>query len=191
MNKASHVPGEAELWIFIFADLILFGLFFVVRSWNRAILPELFAAGGEQMNRALGLANTLVLISSSAAVACGLHCVRLGRGREARIGYASAAALGSVFVFLKMLEYGQHIQAGASAVGNVYFMYYFAFTGIHLLHVLIGITALLVARSRCHSFISGVRSAQDGMVFIESAGVFWHLVDLLWIVLFLLIYLAR
>ncbi len=191
MNKPSHVPGEAELWLFIFGDLILFGLFFVLWSWNRAIAPDLFAAGGQQMHRMLGLANTLVLISSSAAVACGLHLARLGCGQHARLGYGAAAALGGVFVVLKALEYSLHVQAGASALGSSYFMYYFAFTGIHLLHVLIGITVLLVVMQRCRRLRAGVRPAPDDMVLLESAGVFWHLVDLLWIVLFFLIYVAR
>ncbi len=190
-GRAGHVPGEAELWIFIFGDLIVFGLFFVVWSWNRALLPELFAAGGEQMSLMLGLANTLVLITSSAAVACGLQLARQGQGQHARLSYTAAAALGSVFVIVKLFEYGQHLSAGASALGNDYFMYYFAFTGIHLLHVLIGIAALLLARRRCRLLQTGVPPRQGDLLMLEGVGVFWHLVDLLWIVLFFLIYVAR
>ncbi|MES2153385.1 MAG: cytochrome c oxidase subunit 3 [Pseudomonadota bacterium] len=190
MIKASRIPGEAGLWIFIFGDLMVFGLFFVVWSWNRALLPDLFAEGAGQMNRTLGLANTLVLITSSAAVASGLHLARLGRPLTARLAYVAAAALGCGFVMVKMIEYSQHIHAGANALGNAYFMYYFAFTGIHLLHVLIGITAQLAVVRRCRHLPVGICPATDDLVFLESVGVFWHLVDLLWIVLFFLIYVA-
>jgi nitric oxide reductase NorE protein len=189
--KAPHVPGEAELWLFIFGDLIVFGLFFSVWGWNHATQPELFAWGGAQMNRALGLTNTLVLITSSAAVASGLNLARLRRGREARLAYGTAAALGCTFVMLKAIEYGQHINAGADALGNSYFMYYFVFTGIHLLHVVIGIMALLFVMRRCGRFQPAVQFDLGDMAFLEGVGVFWHLVDLLWIVLFFLIYLVH
>jgi nitric oxide reductase NorE protein len=189
--KAPHVPGEAELWIFIFGDLIVFGLFFVVWAWNHATQPELFAWGGAQMNRALGLTNTLVLITSSAGVASALNLARLGRGREAGLAYAGAAALGCTFVILKAIEYSQHINAGADALSNTYFMYYFVFTGIHLLHVVIGTTALMFVMRRCRQLQPGRQPGEGDMVFLESVGVFWHLVDLLWIVLFFLIYLVQ
>ncbi|HSW15110.1 MAG TPA: cytochrome c oxidase subunit 3 [Solimonas sp.] len=189
--RASHVPGEAELWILILGDMIVFGLFFAIWGWNHATQPELFAWGGAQMNRALGLANTLVLITSSAAVASGLNLARLGRSHEARLSYAAAAALGCTFVVLKAIEYGQHIAAGADALGNSYFMYYFVFTGIHLLHVVVGITALLFVMQGCRRLQPGAPPAEGDVVFLESVGVFWHLVDLLWIVLFFLIYLVR
>ncbi len=189
--KASHVPGEAELWIFILGDMIVFGLFFAIWSWNRATQPELFAWGGAQMNQALGLANTLVLISSSAAAASGLNLARLGRGQQAGFAYAAAAALGCTFVILKAIEYDQHVGAGADALGNTYFMYYFVFTGIHLLHVLIGTTTLLFMMRRCRQLQTGCQPGEGDIAFLEGGGVFWHLVDLLWIVLFFLIYLVQ
>lgn len=185
------MPGEAELWIFILGDLVVFGLFFAIWGWSHATQPELFAWGGAQMNRALGLANTLVLITSSAAVASGLNLARLGRGHEARLAYAAAATLGCAFVIVKAIEYGQHINAGADALSSPYFMYYFVFTGIHLLHVLVGITALLFVMRRCRQLPPGRQPDEGDLVFLEGVGVFWHLVDLLWIVLFFLIYLVR
>lgn len=190
-TRTSHVPGEAELWILILGDMIVFGLIFAIWGWNHATQPDLFAWGGAQMNRALGLVNTLVLITSSAAVASGLNLVRLGRSHQARLSYAAAAALGCAFVIMKTIEYAQHIDAGANALDNSYFMYYFVFTGIHLLHVVVGIAALLFVTRRCRQFQPGARPAEGDLVLLEGVGVFWHLVDLLWIVLFFLIYLVR
>ncbi|MES2126353.1 MAG: cytochrome c oxidase subunit 3 [Pseudomonadota bacterium] len=188
-QAAAHVPGEAELWIFIFADMLLFGLFFAIWGWQHATEPELFAWGAAQMNRTLGLANTLVLITSSAAVAAGLAQAR--QGRPASRAYLAAAILGAVFVVLKVVEYSGHIAAGADPRTSAYFMYYFVFTGIHLLHVLIGIVALLFVAQRCHRLEPGRAADAADLVLLEGAGVFWHLVDVLWIVLFFAIYLAR
>ncbi|MBD3644460.1 MAG: cytochrome c oxidase subunit 3 [Alcanivorax sp.] len=184
------MPGEAELWIFILGDLVIFGLFFAIWGWNHASQPALFAEGGAQMSWAIGLANTLVLITSSAAVAAGLTLVRQGQGTAARRAYQLAAALGGTFVVLKVVEYSQHILAGASALNNVFFMYYFVFTGIHLLHVLVGIGALLLVIRRCRQLQPNTPPGERDVAFLEGIGVFWHLVDLLWIVLFFLIYLA-
>jgi nitric oxide reductase NorE protein len=88
------------------------------------------------------------------------------------------------------VEYSQHILAGASALNNVFFMYYFVFTGIHLLHVLVGIGALLLVIRRCRQLQPNTPPGERDVAFLEGIGVFWHLVDLLWIVLFFLIYLA-
>ncbi len=189
-TSAPHVPGEAELWIFIVGDLLVFGLFFAIWSWSRATQPDLFARGGAHVNLMLGLVNTLVLVTSSAAVAAGLTLARQGLGRAAALAYAGAAVSGCIFVGLKAVEYGQHVAAGADAFGNAYFMYYFAFTGIHLLHVVIGVAALLFAMLRCLRLPAHIADRGQLLV-LESVGVFWHLVDLLWIVLFFLIYLAR
>lgn len=189
-RKPAHVPGESELWIFILGDLVIFGLFFAIWGWNAATQPALFAEGGARMNWGIGLANTLVLITSSAAVASGLTLARQGQALAARRAYQVAAALGATFVVLKVVEYSLHILAGAGALSNDFFMYYFVFTGIHLLHVLVGICALLLVIRRCRRLQPGTLPGESDIAFLEGVGVFWHLVDLLWIVLFFLIYLA-
>ena len=183
-KSARHVPGEPELWLFVLGDLTVFGIFFGVWGWNHRDNPELFELGRSQMNQAVGLANTAALITSSAAVAMGLTIARGGGLRTARRWYLAAMALGGMFVALKAFEYHQHLHAGTSPDLRDFYMYYFVFTGIHLVHVLVGLLGLTVAVRRCHR-----DPRANDIAVLEGIGVYWHMVDVLWIVLFALIYL--
>lgn len=181
----THVPGESELWIFILGDMFVFALFFSVWSVNHALQPELFSAGHAQINQAFGLTNTLALLTSSLFVALGLNNAKSGQFQSARRWFQGAFGLGGLFVVVKCFEYREKILAGADALNNEFFMYYFVFTGIHLLHVLVGMVALLLMMRRC----SQPRADLADIPFLEGASVYWHMVDILWIVWFLLIYL--
>ncbi|MFF0496364.1 cytochrome c oxidase subunit 3 family protein [Nocardia aobensis] len=180
-----RVPGEPGLWILILGDLLVFAIFFGLWSWNKAHQPELFVQGRAQMNQAIGLANTLVLISSSAAVAMGLNRIRSCHPDDGRRWYRLAAGLGGAFVALKLLEYSNHVAAGADVLDDGFFMYYFVFTGIHLIHVVAGIIALLLVIRKSRRL--GVSSAE--LPIFEGVGVYWHMVDIVWIVLYSLMYL--
>nr|WP_042196207.1 cytochrome c oxidase subunit 3 [Kibdelosporangium sp. MJ126-NF4]CEL22467.1 Cytochrome c oxidase polypeptide III [Kibdelosporangium sp. MJ126-NF4]CTQ89323.1 Cytochrome c oxidase polypeptide III (EC 1.9.3.1) [Kibdelosporangium sp. MJ126-NF4] len=181
-RQRGHVPGEPELWMLILGDLTVFGVFFGIWGYNHAVQPELFASGRAHLNTTIGLANTLILLTSSLAVARGLESIRAKQGQRAARAYAAAAALGAAFVVLKAIEYSQHLLGDTSVLGNDFFMYYFVFTGIHLLHVLVGLGALAVLIRRC-------RRPEPSVPLFEGVGVYWHMVDILWIVLFSLIYL--
>ncbi|MEV6313771.1 cytochrome c oxidase subunit 3 [Streptomyces sp. NPDC051776] len=183
--RTPHVPGEPELWIFILGDLAIFGVFFTLWSWNHAHQPELFTWGRGKVSLTLGLINTVVLLTSSAAVAVGLILARARGPREASQYLKVAAVLGGFFVAVKSVEYTKHIAGPPHSLGNDFFMYYFVFTGIHLIHVLVGIIGLTWAFRRCRRPQRG----RSEIPFLEGVAVYWHMVDLLWIVLFLLIYL--
>lgn len=184
--RARHVRGEPELWIFILGDLTVFGLFFGVWGWNQAIHPDLFTWGQAHLSRGFGLVNTILLITSSAVVAGALELARRDQGLQASRAYLLAAALGSAFVVTKALEYREHARAQTYGLSNDFFMYYFVFTGIHLVHVIVGLMGLMFARWRCQR----LRPGATDVGFLEGVGVYWHMVDLLWIVLFYLIYVA-
>lgn len=180
-----HVPGEPELWVFLLGDMIVFAVFFGVWAVGEFRQPEVFDAGRQHASRVFGLVNTLALITSSWCVASGLRRARDNQFATAGHLFAAAWGLGGVFVVVKIFEYHHKIEAGADAVNNLFDMYYFVFTGIHLLHVLVGmiVLALMVSRMRREQ-----RSSAD-VPFLEGAGAYWHLVDVFWIVLFLLIYI--
>lgn len=180
-----HIPGEAELWIFILGDMLVFALFFGIWSVNHALKPELFSQSHAQINQTLGLINTLALLTSSWCVALGLNHAREGFFTVAGRWFRRAAALGGLFIAVKFVEYREKIIAGVDALNNEFFMYYFVFTGIHLLHVLVGLLALWLMMRRC----ANPKPDLGDMPFLEGAGVYWHMVDVLWIVWFLLIYL--
>ncbi|MHA3020607.1 cytochrome c oxidase subunit 3 [Mycobacterium sp. BMJ-28] len=167
--------------------MVVFAVFFAVWTAGAFDQPEVFDAGRRHAGRVFGLVNTLALITSSWCVASGLRLARADRFATAGRLFSAAWGLGAVFVIVKVFEYRHKIQAGADAVNNLFDMYYFVFTGIHLLHVLVGmiVLALMVGRTR------KVRRRSADIMFMEGAGAYWHLVDVFWIVLFLLIYIIR
>jgi len=185
MNKAKRIPGEEGIWVLLIGDLLAFSVFFLIFTYYRGQSPEMFAHGRESLNKIIGLANTLVLLTSSLFVALGVRRVRDDQPGAPRL-FTFALLLGGSFIVLKIFEYGQKLSAGITPLTNDFFMYYFAFTGIHLSHVIIGSVALMVmvrqAKSRPHS--------PTRTMIVECGGLFWHLVDLLWIVLFALFYVA-
>lgn len=184
--QAGHIPGEAGLWVMILGDMTVFGLFFITFAVYRIDDAALFAASQLQLNQALGLVNTLLLLTSSFAVASAVQALRAGRHASARRSTSIGIALGIGFVGVKAIEYGEKFAVGILPTTNDFFMFYFAFTAIHLLHVFVGLAALLFVRSRCTANVT-----TGGMSAVEGCGVFWHLVDILWVILFAIFYLHQ
>ncbi len=180
-----HVPGETELWIFIMGDLTVFGVFFTIWGWNYSRNPAIFELGRASMSQPIGLAETLTLITSSAAVVAALTQARWKQWSRAYGWYLAAIGFGAAFVVLKVVEYGRHLSGGIHPAAGEFFMYYFVFTGIHLLHVLVGLLALSAAARSMRP----AAPRRYGVALLEGIGVYWHMVDVLWVVLFSLIYL--
>lgn len=184
-RRQRHAPGENELWIFILGDMLVFFFFFCIWGVQHALHPELFQQGHAHMNLGFGLINTIVLLTASLFVVLGLGCARASRFAVARKHYMAALVLGLVFIVVKFFEYREKVLAGFNPLTNEFFMYYFVFTGIHLIHVVVGLVALLLMIRRCGQ----PQASAEDIPFLEGAGVYWHMVDVLWIVLFLLLYL--
>lgn len=183
---AGHVPGEEGVWLLISGDLILFSLLFVVFLRMRGEQPAVFEQGRSLLDQKLGLLNTLLMLSSSWFVATAIRAARRQMVRATVGCFGAALACGAGFVVVKGFEYGAKLGAGIGLTSSDFFMLYFIYTGIHLLHVVIGMGVLtaLILYSRSGGLAPGkLRN-------LESGASFWHLVDLLWIVLFALLYLA-
>ena len=182
-----HLPGEEGVWIFILGDMLIFGLFFCVFMYYRVQSPELFVESQSSLNQHYGALNTLLLLTSSWFVVLGVQAVRENMGALAGKLFAGAFFCGLGFGVVKFFEYGEKISQGVTLVTNDFFMYYYVFTGIHFLHVIIGMGILIYLwrKSDAVSFVqSDVRN-------FESGASYWHMVDLLWIVLFPLLYLVK
>lgn len=183
-----HVPGEPGIWILLCGDLLVFTVLFVVYLVKRGQAPELFATSQTHLNQTLGAVNTLVLLTSSLLVALALRALRSEqfRHRASALTYA-AAGVGSLFVMIKAIEYHEKFAAGITPSTNEFFTYYFTLTGLHLAHVCIGLGVLLI--------LARVARRPDptptNLAFFEGGGCFWHMVDLLWIVIFPLLFLVR
>ncbi len=181
-----HTPAETGLWLFILADMCIFALYFGVFAWDKHLHPEQFAAGQATLSTALGGANTIILLVSSYCMAKAVHAAR----RAATANYARYIALtigcGCAFLIIKAFEYTGKISAGHHIDSNLFYRDYFAFTGLHMLHVIIGLCLLAYAWRLGQS----TSDAHGHARFIEGTGLYWHMVDLLWVVLFALIYLV-
>jgi nitric oxide reductase NorE protein len=182
-----HMPGEEGIWIFIFGDMLVFSLFFITYLYYRGQNAALFTASQLHLNLAFGVINTFFMLTSSWFVATAVQTARKGRSTKTSRCFALAFLCGLGFVVVKYFEYSEKIHMGITPNTNDFFMYYYIFTGIHLLHVIIGMGVLVfLARiSRVASF--NERTVRN----LESGGSFWHVVDLLWIVLFALFYLVK
>ena len=181
-----RVPGEAGTWVFLLGDLLVFGVFFATFMVERAKAPELFDASRRTLHVGVGLTNTIVLLVSSLSVVVAIHAIRVAARSIAMYSLIAALVCGLTFVGLKAYEYTSLVEAGHSAGANHFYLYYFILTGLHLLHVCIGliVLALLMTQTR------RVEVSATRIAVIESGACFWHLVDLLWIVLFPLLYLV-
>ncbi|HSM94156.1 MAG TPA: cytochrome c oxidase subunit 3 family protein [Anaeromyxobacteraceae bacterium] len=190
------VASRMGMWIFLLTELFLFGGIFVAYAAYRALHREAFHHAGAELDAVLGVANTAVLLTSSLTVALGVHAFRRGRDREAPCWLGLTVLLAFAFLVVKGIEWvtkyqhglfpGQPRLGGLPAGERLFFGLYFAATGLHALHVvagavLLGVTCALVARGRVRP---------DAPSVLENAGIYWHLVDTIWIVILPLFYLA-
>ncbi len=167
--------------------MLMFGLLFLTFAVYRGDDLALYRAASAGLNQGIGLINTLLLLTSSWFVALAVHAFRAGRRSRAGAMLWLALLCGGGFVALKIVEYAEKIGAGITIATSDFFMFYFMFTGIHLIHVLIGMVVLI-----CLLVITRKAEAGPGdALALEGGGAFWHLVDLLWIILFCLFYLVR
>ncbi|WIM86057.1 cytochrome c oxidase subunit 3 family protein [Candidatus Mycobacterium wuenschmannii] len=180
-----HVPGDASMWFFVVGDLIIFGVYFVVYMYYRGVNHDLFLRSQARLNLDIGAVNTVVLLTSSLFVVLGVTAARAGDSGGALRRFCVAFAFGLAFPLLKMFEWIPEISDGVTPGANLFFMYYFVMTGMHLCHVLLGLVIM--------SFI--IRNLKTPgppkISFIETGATYWHMVDVLWLVLFALLYSMR
>ncbi len=181
-----HLPGEVGVWVFIVGDMLVFGLFFGVFMIERGADLEGFREGRDSLSTAFGAVNTLLLLLGSILVVLAMRAVREGAPDRASRLILGAMATGALFIVNKGVEYGEKLSAGITPGDGGFYTLFYAFTGIHLLHLLIGMGALVLMRRLA---IRTQRRERD-VASMESCASYWHLVDLLWVVLFPLLYLV-
>jgi nitric oxide reductase NorE protein len=171
--------------VFIGADMMMFALFFAMFMLGRREQVELFDRSAAMLNADLGMLNTLILVTSSWLVVQSVHASRLGQRPRVRWYLMSAFVVGALFGIVKFIEYRDKFSHGISMLSNDFFMFYFVLTGIHFLHFAVGMAVLAML------WVKAGQERVDGPLqgWIESGGLYWHMVDLLWIVLFPMLYL--
>lgn len=185
--RRGDLPGDFAIWVFIFAELAVFGIFFAAYALVRARHVELFNASQATLDRGAGAINTLALITSSYCVARAVAAIREGAQSGCVRWLGGAILLGLVFIVVKTLEYAVKFDAGVTLSSNLFYMFYLSLTFFHFMHVILGlvILAAVLVKTRRGAYS---RSAHAG---VESAASYWHMVDLVWIVLFVLVYVMH
>ena len=184
-------------WIFLVTEIMFFGGLFMAYILYRSRYPEVFAAASHHLDVRLGTINTAVLIASSFTMVLAVHNAQLGRIRRLILFLLATMGLGSTFLIIKAVEYHHKYvdgllpgplfsYAGPDArQAELFFSVYFAMTGLHALHMVIGVGLLgwLV--------LSALRGRYGAAYYtpVECTGLYWHFVDVVWIFLFPLLYL--
>jgi len=200
---ADHaVPAETRLegskfgmWLFLATEIILFGGLFLLYVGYRSHYPAEFELGSEELNLTLGTINTVVLITSSLFVALSILARRDSRKRLSDLMLSLTILLGLAFLAIKGFEWTEKFVHGLYPDAphllelprgeTLYIGLYFTMTGLHAVHVIVGIGVLLVL------LIRSLRGnlPQERIALFENSGLYWHLVDIIWIFLFPLFYL--
>jgi nitric oxide reductase NorE protein len=184
-HTVRRIPGAPSMWFFVIGDLIIFGLYFVAYMFYRGQDHALFLQSQARLNLDIGAVNTVVLITSSLFVALGTAAARTGKVPDAVRLFGIGLAFGAAFPLLKLFEYVPEILAGITPGTNLFFMYYFVMTGLHLCHVLLGLVII------CFVIRNLRTSVEPNISLVETGATYWHMVDVLWLVLFALLYLMR
>ncbi|MDI3325887.1 cytochrome c oxidase subunit 3 family protein [Pontibacterium granulatum] len=181
------LPGDLAMWMFIAAELSVFALLFLLFTVLRVSNADLFAAGQQTLHPEAGLINTLALLTASWFVVQAVIHNRRDNSKTAALWMFAAILSASVYVAVKCWEYWQLGSAGYDLDSNAFFTGYFLITGFHLLHVLLGMVILLFLAVKLLQ--GGYPAGQRGG--LESGACYWHMVDLVWVLLFPLIYVIR
>lgn len=196
MSSPSDATGvRIGMWLFLYTEIILFGGLFVLYAAYLHAYAKDFIEGGRELNRIFGSINTVILLVSSFTVAASITAIRERRKRLCLSLLAFSFGCGLVFLINKYFEWSHKFALGiypdSPALEDaphgriIFFGLYYVITGLHGLHVIIGMT--LLAISFCFVYANKITEHQFAM--LENSGLYWHLVDLVWIFVFPLFYL--
>lgn len=171
------LPGDLMIWVLIVSELLVFGAGLLAFMGVRLTDPAGFAAAQDQLFRTGAAINTVVLVTSGFLAAKALEWRRAGFALRPKLALIAAALLGLLFLWIKGAEYAHKASLGIDFETHAFFMFYYLLTGFHAFHVAAGVLLLLLVAWR------------DEPGNIEAAAAFWHMVDLVWVLLFPVIYL--
>lgn len=178
------LPGDLAMWFFILAELTVFAIFFIGFAVSEQLNPEMFAQGKAKLHQTSGLINTLALITSSFFVALALSAMHKTQSKKAVYLLLTAKAFALIYISVKVWEYLSLFDLGITIETNTFFTLYFLITAFHLMHVLLGMVILtFIAHHAWHD-----KYQNNELSGFESGASYWHMVDLLWIILFPLVY---
>lgn len=167
------------MWVLILSEMLVFSAFFVLFAWQRALEPELFNQSQLLLDPISGGLNTLVLLTSGLFAAFAVHASAAKRISRCRLWLVLTLLLGLAFCLIKVLEYAGKFATGLTPETNTFFTYYYLLTAFHLAHVVFGLGLL--------ALVTWKTSREN----VETVTAFWHMIDLIWVMLYPLLYLLR
>ncbi|SEK88443.1 nitric oxide reductase NorE protein [Colwellia chukchiensis] len=189
-NKADkRLPGDLAMWFFILAELTVFAVFFIGFAVAENANMAMFAEGKAQLHKVAGLINTIALITSSYFVALSLHSMRKNNAKQTLRHLGLALVFAGVYVVLKLWEYQALFALGIHIETNTFFTLYFLITAFHFLHIILGMLILAYMAINVYKDNYNDPTTENEFSGFESGACYWHMVDLLWIILFPLIYI--
>jgi len=186
-NYHKPIPGDLAMWIIIFAELLVFGIFFIAYAVVRINNIDMFNDSQLTLNRELGAINTIFLITASYFVVMAIHALKNNLSKKSSHYLYASIVCGALFILIKTIEFQDKFSAGIDIGTNTFYMFYFLLTLFHYFHVILGLMILLVVAIKTQK---GHYNA-DKTHAMETAGSYWHMVDLVWIIMFPLIYVIR
>ncbi|MFP5505968.1 MAG: cytochrome c oxidase subunit 3 family protein [Gammaproteobacteria bacterium] len=186
-QRLSQPPGDLAIWFFILAELLVFAVFFLAYAWTRRANVELFNEFQLNLDRGAGLINTLALLTSSYCVVRAVAAIRIDDARRCMRWLLGALGLGGVFLIVKLVEYRHHFAEGINLSTNTFYMFYLSLTFFHFMHVIMGMVILAAVAVKARR---GGYTAQQHTG-VETGASYWHMVDLVWLILFPLVYVMR
>lgn len=196
VERAEAVHGQAvarglamtrnvpSIWSFLVVDAAGFAALFTIFLIERLQQPSAFSASANLLDARFGLANTLILLTSGALVAQAMHAVRTEDHQAARRWLAIAIFVGSFFAVVKIFEYYHDLEHEILPWNSDFNSFYFIITGIHFIHYIVGMAVLMVSYQNIGYNIIENKNFE----FIESSILYWHLVDIIWIMIFPITY---
>ncbi len=193
-----HEAATLGIWLFLATEVLFFGGLFTAYMLYRVWYPETFGAASRTLDITLGTVNTMVLITSSLTMALAVRAAATDDRRKLMLFLVMTMVLGLVFLGIKGVEYAQkfeehhvpgfgfHFEGTAPERANLFFSLYFAMTGLHALHMIIGlgVMTVMLVMAKLGKFTARWYTP------IEVSGLYWHFVDIIWIFLFPLLYLV-
>lgn len=181
------LPGDLAIWIFIAAELGVFAILFAAYAITRNTHLELFNIAQAQIDKTYGYINTIVLLTSSYCVARATRHIKEGNTALCTRFLSYAILLGALFLVVKIAEFQNDFLNGITLSSNLFDMFYISLTFFHFMHVIMGMIILSVVtyKSYTHKYNKTEHAG------IETGGAYWHMVDLVWIILFSLVYVLH
>lgn len=194
-TEHDELTSRTGMWLFLFTEMLLFGGLFIVYSVYRFRNATAFHLAAQELSVFIGTVNTIILLISSSTIAMSITALRERRKKLSLTLISITILLGLTFLLNKYFEWGghirEHIYPGSATLalrGNgdvLFYGLYFSMTGLHALHIIIGLIFIVIVTGK----IVKNKINSENFVLLENSGLYWHLVDLIWIFLFPLFYL--